>query len=38
MQSILALPELPKPPDVADAMAAALCCANSVERLVPEKR
>jgi crossover junction endodeoxyribonuclease RuvC len=38
MQSILGLPELPKPPDVADAMAAALCCANSVERLVPEKR
>jgi crossover junction endodeoxyribonuclease RuvC len=29
MQSILGLAELPKPPDVADAMAAALCCANS---------
>jgi crossover junction endodeoxyribonuclease RuvC len=30
MQSILGLAELPKPPDVADAMAAALCCANSI--------
>jgi crossover junction endodeoxyribonuclease RuvC len=30
MQSILGLAELPKPPDVADAMAAALCCANSL--------
>jgi crossover junction endodeoxyribonuclease RuvC len=35
MQSILGLAELPKPPDVADAMAAALCCANSIQRLVP---
>jgi crossover junction endodeoxyribonuclease RuvC len=30
IQTVLALPELPKPPDVADAMAAALCCANSL--------
>lgn len=35
MQTILGLPELPKPPDVADAMAAALCCANSISRVVP---
>lgn len=32
IQTILALPELPSPPDVADAMAAALCCANSLNR------
>jgi crossover junction endodeoxyribonuclease RuvC len=38
MQSVLGLAELPKPPDVADAMATALCCANSIQRLVPEKR
>ena len=37
IQTVLALPELPSPPDVADAMAAALCCANSIDRLVPEK-
>jgi len=35
MQTILALPEVPKPPDVADAMAAALCCANSIQRTLP---
>ena len=35
MQTILGLSELPKPPDVADAMAAALCCANSIQRSVP---
>ena len=35
MQTILSLPELPKPPDVADAMAAALCCANSMHRVIP---
>ncbi len=35
MQTLLGLPELPKPPDVADAMAAALCCANSVQRAMP---
>lgn len=37
IQTILGLPELPSPPDVADAMAAALCCANSIERLVSGK-
>jgi crossover junction endodeoxyribonuclease RuvC len=37
MQTILGLSELPKPPDVADAMAAALCCANSISRTVPGK-
>ena len=35
MQTILALPKVPKPPDVADAMAAALCCANSIQRALP---
>jgi crossover junction endodeoxyribonuclease RuvC len=30
MQTILGLPEVPKPNDVADAMAAALCCANAL--------
>lgn len=29
IQTILRLPEMPQPPDVADAIAAALCCANS---------
>ena len=29
IQRILSLPELPEPSDVADAIAAALCCANS---------
>jgi len=32
MQTILALPEVPKPNDVADAMAVALCCANALSR------
>lgn len=32
MQTILGLSELPKPPDVADAMAIALCCANTISR------
>ncbi len=35
MQTILALPEMPKPPDVADAMAVALCCANAMQRAIP---
>jgi crossover junction endodeoxyribonuclease RuvC len=35
MQTILGLPAPPKPPDVADAMAAALCCANSIQRTLP---
>ena len=30
IQTVLALPEIPRPPDVADAMAAALCCANDM--------
>jgi len=34
MQTLLALPEMPKPPDVADAMAVALCCANALSRVV----
>ena len=29
IQTVLCLPELPEPSDVADAIAAALCCANS---------
>lgn len=33
IQTILGLPELPSPPDVADAMAAALCCANALSRM-----
>jgi crossover junction endodeoxyribonuclease RuvC len=37
IQTILALPELPSPPDVADAMAAALCCANTISRTMPVK-
>jgi crossover junction endodeoxyribonuclease RuvC len=35
MQTVLALSELPKPPDVADAMAVALCCANAMQRAIP---
>ncbi|OHB62204.1 MAG: crossover junction endodeoxyribonuclease RuvC [Planctomycetes bacterium RBG_13_46_10] len=30
IQTLLVLPQLPEPPDVADAIAAALCCANSL--------
>jgi crossover junction endodeoxyribonuclease RuvC len=30
IQTVLALPGLPEPPDVADAIATALCCANSL--------
>lgn len=30
IQTILALPQIPEPTDVADAIAAALCCANSL--------
>lgn len=29
IQTVLSLPRLPEPPDVADAIAAALCCANT---------
>ena len=30
IQTILSLPQIPEPNDVADAIAAALCCANSI--------
>ena len=30
IQTILSLPKLPEPSDVADAIAAAICCANSI--------
>lgn len=33
IQSTLGLPRLPEPPDVADAIAIALCCANEQNRL-----
>ena len=32
MQTLLGLPDVPKPNDVADAMAVALCCANALAR------
>lgn len=32
IQTLLSLPELPEPSDIADAIAAALCCANSISR------
>jgi crossover junction endodeoxyribonuclease RuvC len=31
IQTILSLPQIPEPDDVADAIAAALCCANSIK-------
>jgi crossover junction endodeoxyribonuclease RuvC len=34
IQTILSLAELPEPSDVADAIAAALCCANSMRSVV----
>jgi len=34
IQTILRLPQIPEPNDVADAIAAALCCANSINRIV----
>ena len=34
IQTILSLPRLPEPNDVADAIAAALCCANSQKSIV----
>jgi crossover junction endodeoxyribonuclease RuvC len=34
VQAVLSLAALPSPSDVADAMAVALCCANSVDRMV----
>lgn len=33
IQTVLGLPSMPKPPDVADAMAVALCCANALSRV-----
>jgi crossover junction endodeoxyribonuclease RuvC len=33
IQTILSLPQFPEPSDVADAIAAALCCANSLRTL-----
>jgi len=42
IQTILLLPEMPRPSDVADAIATALCCANAsradLERLVGTRR
>jgi len=38
IKTVLGLPELPQPPDVADAIAAALCCANSVSRITAGSR
>jgi crossover junction endodeoxyribonuclease RuvC len=37
IQTILLLPKLPEPHDVADAIAAGLCCANSAKSLEIEK-
>jgi crossover junction endodeoxyribonuclease RuvC len=34
IQAVLSLPELPEPSDVADAIAAALCCANAISSAV----
>ena len=34
VQTVMALPELPRPADVADAMAVALCCANALARAI----
>jgi crossover junction endodeoxyribonuclease RuvC len=34
IQTLLALPQLPEPSDVADAIAAALCCANEVNNIL----
>jgi crossover junction endodeoxyribonuclease RuvC len=34
IQTILTLPQLPEPNDVADAIAAALCCANSLRTVI----
>lgn len=33
IQTLLSLPKFPEPPDVADAIAAALCCANEQNRV-----
>lgn len=34
IQTLLALPQVPEPPDVADAIAAALCCATTMTHIV----
>ena len=34
VQSLLSLPDVPEPDDVADAIAAAICCANEVNILL----
>ena len=34
IQTVLALPQIPEPPDVADAIAAALCCANEMKSVL----
>ena len=34
IQTILSLPKIPEPNDVADAIAAALCCANSINSII----
>jgi crossover junction endodeoxyribonuclease RuvC len=34
IQTILSLPQIPEPNDVADAIAAALCCANSMNSII----
>jgi crossover junction endodeoxyribonuclease RuvC len=34
IQTLLALPQLPEPPDVADAIAAALCCATTMTHII----
>ncbi len=34
IQTILSLPQIPEPNDVADAIAAAICCANSINSIV----
>jgi crossover junction endodeoxyribonuclease RuvC len=34
IQTLLALPQMPEPPDVADAIAAALCCATMMTHII----
>ncbi len=34
IQAVLMLPELPEPPDVADAIAAAMCCSNELNNVL----
>jgi Holliday junction resolvasome RuvABC endonuclease subunit len=34
IQTFLSLPQIPEPNDVADAIAAALCCANTINSIV----